>query len=78
MISAVNDINRQNDELSNIISNILETACKKEDIIPVSDKIDTFASIMSSLKELISDTKEEIGLMMIRTEQDGEKEEVTE
>lgn len=62
LISAVNDINRQNDELSNIISNILETACKKEDIIPVSDKIDTFASIMSSLKELISDTKEEIGL----------------
>ena len=59
LLSGINDILRQNDELSNIISNLMEFVLKKEDITQLSDKLNEYSEVMFSLKEFITNSCDE-------------------
>lgn len=54
LLSGINDIVRQNDAFSNIISAFTEVVAKKDDIISISDKLDEYSEIISSVKDLIA------------------------
>lgn len=54
LLSGINDIIRQNDAFSNIISGFTEVVAKKDDIISISDKLDEYSGIISSVKDLIA------------------------
>ena len=51
LLTSLNDTHRRSDELSQIISSLMEIVLKKDDINEISFKMDEYTDIMNSLRE---------------------------